>query len=961
MCGIKKSFCHSYLISNLKKKGEKQIMKLFNKVAAIAVGVTLAAGVGAGIALGNREFKEANAASIPNTYTKLTTSNLSSLTTSDKVVIVATISGNATGVTGYSGSDATVSTTVSEWTEFTVTAVDTTNETYSLKDGSTNKWISLNASNKFTIASSSATNLVADSSGYFKYSDSNSDTRYLAKNDSYYRCYKGNSTSGYTYFYVYKAPASSATKLATPEPTYSNGNVTWANISNASSYDLTIDGGSAIHNATSPYDVSDLAAGSHTVTVTAIGNGTTYSNSDAGSVSFAIVIHAGTESDPYTVAEAKAVAYSGDTNVHYVAGYIAKVSGDNIFMSDDITSTFGDFELYGSHTNNTGVTLVAHYYIVAHGSFTKYNTTAEATSCTIDSVEYVTIDKESISVSLNGSVNVSATTNGSLTWAITNGTGSATLSNQSNTGATVTGTSEGDATLKVTRGHYYVECPITVSAVAYPTSTLTVGTNTADVTWPTSDQHLPSVYNDGFTFELAGTDSNTGNFNKNNTDWRMYQTGSATLTISSSTRKIVKVNVVYNISNTGVLTYNGVQYESASTITVGGLFSATFGVGNTTSATNGQVRLKSITVYYEEVTLDYIEITGSMTKTQYELGVDTEWDPSGLIVTAYYVNDAADPFVVTNNVTWSYSSAFPSATVTNLSLTVTATLNSDNTKTDSVDVTVSVITAIPVIEDGEEYILAYPASNYYFTGINDSGSTDFGIATQFVAFPKIDYVLTAVENGDGTFSFETKDSTYLAWTTGNSLKEIASIDASAKWNVTKNNDGSAAIEHSTDSTRFLQFNASSGQQRFATYAGTNHDPFLIPVDAHALAGNFVECYMHPEIAHNPLDGDSGACKDSGSGYYTAAQTAYSQLSADVKSEFAGNSDFANYVARLTAWASANGYTFDAAAGTFTKNNAKALTVLNVESSTAATVVVVITAMVSITAVGGFFLLKRKPI
>ena len=191
--------------------------KLFKSIVAASVGAAMTIGVGVGL---GREAKAAYAAGISSDYTLLTTSNLSSLSTSDKVVIVANISGNATGVTGYSGSDATVSTTSANWKEFAVTSVDAVNGTYSLKDEASSKWISLNASNKFTIASNSETDLNADASGYFRYTDSNNDERYLAKNGSYYRCYKGNNTSGYVYFYVYKAPSGGSEQTFTV--TYNN-------------------------------------------------------------------------------------------------------------------------------------------------------------------------------------------------------------------------------------------------------------------------------------------------------------------------------------------------------------------------------------------------------------------------------------------------------------------------------------------------------------------------------------------------------------------------------------------------------------------------------------------------------------------------------------------------------------------------------------------------------------------
>ena len=103
-------------------------------------------------------------------------------------------------------------------------------------------------------------------------------------------------------------PSGGSTKLTAPNLTFdrANSQVTWASVENASSYDLSIDGGEAIHNATSPYSISSYSSGEvHTASITAIGDGTNYTNSSASTVKFAVFGHDGTEEDPFTVPEAK--------------------------------------------------------------------------------------------------------------------------------------------------------------------------------------------------------------------------------------------------------------------------------------------------------------------------------------------------------------------------------------------------------------------------------------------------------------------------------------------------------------------------------------------------------------------------------------------------------------------------------------------------------------------------------
>ena len=183
-------------------------------------------------------------------------------------------------------------------------------------------------------------------------------------------------------------------KLATPAPTFdaNNKQVTWENVDNASSYDLVVDNGSVIHNATSPYSVSSLEAGiSHTVKVTAIGDGTNYLDSSEGSVSFAFLGHAGTEADPYTVADARLAIDSnfGKTDV-YVSGIVSaivtpyssqyhnisyNISSDGLTTSDQL-EVFRGKSYNGENFTSTDDIQVGDV-VVVKGDLTKYNSTYE--------------------------------------------------------------------------------------------------------------------------------------------------------------------------------------------------------------------------------------------------------------------------------------------------------------------------------------------------------------------------------------------------------------------------------------------------------------------------------------------------------------------------------------------------------------------------------------------------------
>lgn len=140
---------------------------------------------------------------------------------------------------------------------------------------------------------------------------------------------KNLQATGITVVYEDSGSGGDATKLDTPSPVFDRANkqISWEAIENASSYNLTVDDGTPVEGVTSPYAVSSLTSEvKHKVSVTAIGDGTNYADSNVGSVSFAIFAHAGTENDPYTVDDAKnAIDLNCEINNVYATGVVSQI------------------------------------------------------------------------------------------------------------------------------------------------------------------------------------------------------------------------------------------------------------------------------------------------------------------------------------------------------------------------------------------------------------------------------------------------------------------------------------------------------------------------------------------------------------------------------------------------------------------------------------------------------------
>ena len=115
--------------------------------------------------------------------------------------------------------------------------------------------------------------------------------------------------------------------------------------------------------------------------------------------------------------------------------------------------------------------------------------------------------------------------------------------------------------------------------------------------WANSTKYTSITVDDNITATVSGG-GNSGKYYTSGNEWRLYQTESASLTITAKTGvTIKKVAITYNVSNTGVLKNGDDNVSSGTKIDVNAS-SITLNVGNTGSATNGQVKVTSIYVMY---------------------------------------------------------------------------------------------------------------------------------------------------------------------------------------------------------------------------------------------------------------------------------------------------------------------------------------------------------------------------
>ncbi len=117
--------------------------------------------------------------------------------------------------------------------------------------------------------------------------------------------------------------------------------------------------------------------------------------------------------------------------------------------------------------------------------------------------------------------------------------------------------------------------------------------------WSNGTKYTSFTLDNNITVSCTG-ESNSGKYYTSGNDWRLYQTESPTLTVTAASGYTLNsITITYNITNTGILVYNNTQMSSPATVTVSGS-SVEFSVGNSETATNGQVKVTAISVTYSE-------------------------------------------------------------------------------------------------------------------------------------------------------------------------------------------------------------------------------------------------------------------------------------------------------------------------------------------------------------------------
>ncbi len=131
--------------------------------------------------------------------------------------------------------------------------------------------------------------------------------------------------------------------------------------------------------------------------------------------------------------------------------------------------------------------------------------------------------------------------------------------------------------------------------------------NIADANnWENGTKYTSFALDDNITISCTGG-GNSGKYYTSGNEWRLYQTENPKLIVTAADGYLLNsITVTYNVSNTGILIYNNTKINSPATVAVSGS-SVEFSVGNSGTATNGQVKVTAISVTYSSASSVTVE------------------------------------------------------------------------------------------------------------------------------------------------------------------------------------------------------------------------------------------------------------------------------------------------------------------------------------------------------------------
>lgn len=221
------------------------------------------------------------------------------------------------------------------------------------------------------------------------------------------------------------------------------------------------------------------------------------------------------------------------------------------------------------------------------------------------------------------------------------------------------------------------------------------------------------------------------------------------------------------------------------------------------------------------------------------------------------------------------------------------------------------------------------------------------------------------EETDGTIHYSFFDNTVAATgylKGGHADKKLVTTqdvsEGGALWTIVIDGEGAAEVVSNGDNAaKIMRFN-NGAPNLFNCYSGGQQDIAIFArydnVTNAQVVTSFVARYMKMESVSTSNTGTTANCDAN----WTAASTAYAKLTADQKALFVGG-DYANASARFGKWAKAHGQTLNETTGALSALNVSFISNTTKIESFTPTLVIIIISTVSLVAVAGYFVIRRR--
>ena len=473
---------------------------------------------------------------------------------------------------------------------------------------------------------------------------------------------------------------------------------------------------------------------------------------------------------------------------------------------------------------------------------------------------------------------------------------------------------------------------------------------------------------------------------------RIYNNHSMTISATTGAGAVTTIKKVEITANSNTYATNTASSNVTKTATGGGSVASSTATNSLVTITlsgtvtqltltcgSTQVRWNSLKVTYEkdqsEVALQSISATCDGVLVSQQVTPTVTFTPASASnkVLHYAVTSGSQYATVDANTGLVTGTGAGTATIT-------ITPDDTNASATTVNVVVSALPAISTVTVGTRYAMVanLSSTDFELTGINTGGTYPYGSATNYDANPSNAFPVRVV-NGlyAHTVALEVEiDSTtkYLSYDkndVNNNLTAVTSIDRSACW-IFAEEDSELVIRNvdvygrKLAATTTTNNNVTTG--RFACYqnlSATVITPTFVEIveskTDKQYVQDFVDLYMHM----SDYTDNKGWCSDGEHAYYLTAKAGYNELiygNATRENLFQNDSDFAAAKARYEAWAGFNNDAdpYDGYNTVHTPLQSAKILPSIIDGNTGTTVsIIVIISMVSLTAIGGYFFLKKR--